>query len=88
VDGTCSDAKLVYLNAGDVPILAGKAAGVLIGERPTNKLIAEAAHIAAEQEIMPTGNIHATVEYLRHLAEVLTIRALSTALMRADKDFH
>ncbi len=87
-DGACSDVRLVYLNAGDIPIVAGKAASVLIGEKPTNELFAAAAHIAAKQVIMPTGNIHATVDYLRHLAEVLTIRALSTALTRADKDFH
>jgi carbon-monoxide dehydrogenase medium subunit len=88
VDGTFSEVRLVYLNAGDVPILASQAASVLVGEKPTNELFAEAAHIAAEQEIMPTGNIHATVDYLRHIAEVLTVRALSTALARINKDFH
>jgi CO/xanthine dehydrogenase FAD-binding subunit len=86
VDGTCSDVRLVYLNAGDVPILANRAARIIIGEKPTNELFVEAAHIAAEQEIMPTGNIHATVGYLRHIAEVLTVQALNTALTRINRD--
>ena len=77
----CCTNKLPY-----VPILADRAARVIIGEKPTNELFVEAAHIAAEQEIMPTGNIHATVGYLRHIAEVLTVKALNTALTRINRD--
>ena len=32
----------------------------------------------AQSEIEPSGDIHATVEFKRHLAKVLTIRALTT----------
>ena len=81
--GTCKEARLVYLNAGDGPIKAPNAAAMLTGEKPTQELITAAAHEAAENEIDPFGNVHATVEFQRHLARVLTQRALAQAFERA-----
>jgi len=81
-EGVCSDARLVYLNAGEIPISAVQAEAMLIGERPTAELFAEAAEMAATNEINPSGDIHASEPYLRHLGRVLTKRALSNALAR------
>jgi len=81
--GKCQLAKLVYLNAGDGPLEATQAAQLLLGELPSNELIDSAAHLASTQEISPFGNIHASVEYQRHLANVLTKKALKIAAKRA-----
>jgi CO/xanthine dehydrogenase FAD-binding subunit len=82
--GICKDAHLVYLNAGEIPISAVEAEAMLIGERPTPELFKAAADKAATDEINPSGDIHATERYLRHLGRVLTKRALTNALARVQ----
>lgn len=82
-NGICQSAKLVYLNAGDMPIEAKEAPGLLVGREPSVEAFEAAAKVAAEREVQPLGNIHASVPYLRRLAFVLTKRALDTAAMRA-----
>ena len=47
-------------------------------------VIDEAATIASEQEIDPFGSVHATESFQRHLAHVLTRRALQAAHVRAQ----
>jgi CO/xanthine dehydrogenase FAD-binding subunit len=81
--GNCLEARLVYLNAGERPIKASQSESVLIGQKPTPALFEEAATIGAEVEINPTGDIHASQAYLRHLGKILTVRALSKAHQRA-----
>jgi aerobic carbon-monoxide dehydrogenase medium subunit len=81
-DGRCSRAKMVYLNAGDGPMTAVAAAQLLLGERGSPALFAAVA-AAADAEIEPLGNVHAPVAYQRHLAGVLTRRALALAFSRA-----
>lgn len=83
--GKCERAKLVYLNAGDGPVDAGEAAQMLQGESIGAELIQSAARVASEKEVNPFGNIHASPEYQRHLAEVLTKRALNIATERAAR---
>ncbi|MFQ5525041.1 MAG: FAD binding domain-containing protein [Thermoanaerobaculia bacterium] len=82
-DGSIEAAKLVYLSAGEVPMVAEGAGGMLEGEQPSSELFAESASKAARDEIEPTDDIHATLAFKRHLAEVMTKRALSVALERA-----
>lgn len=83
--GKCQAAKLVYLNAGDGPVNAKGAASLLQNATVSEKLIDEAATLASQQEINPFGNIHASPEFQRHLARVLTKRALQQALERAGE---
>ncbi|HEX4962641.1 MAG TPA: xanthine dehydrogenase family protein subunit M [Thermoanaerobaculia bacterium] len=80
--GTCREARLVFLSAGDVPVVAMDAARLLAGQEITPQSIAAAAERAA-QEIRPFGDVHATAEFKRHLARVLTGRALRKAAERA-----
>lgn len=80
--GACREARLVYLNAGNGPIIAEQAARLLKGQVLSISTI-EAAAAAADREISPTGNVHCTPEYQRHLARVLTRRALQQAAKRA-----
>jgi carbon-monoxide dehydrogenase medium subunit len=82
--GVCERARLVYLNAGDIPLVAAQASGALSGRRLTPEIMDEAAALAAGSEIAPMGNVHATPEYQRHLARVLTRRALAMAAARAS----
>ncbi len=82
--GTCNEARLVYLNAGDGPVVAEKAAQILIGERPSETVFTAAANEAADNAIDPMGNVHTSIEFQRHLARVLTDRALQTAFERAQ----
>jgi carbon-monoxide dehydrogenase medium subunit len=78
--GACRHAALAYCNAGDRPILADGAA--LVGQVIGDAQIRDAAE-AAQRAIAPTGNVHASADYQRHLAGVLTRRALRVALDRA-----
>lgn len=83
--GKCRQARLVYLNLGDIPMVANQAAVALVGHIPSTDLIREVATHAARYEIDPAGDIHATVDYRRHLALVLGKRAIEKAVLRAKK---
>ena len=83
--GTCQEVKLVYLNAGDGPVDAREAAGLMAGQGISEELIESVSAVASEQEINPFGNIHASAEYQRHLARVLTKKALRIAAGRAGE---
>lgn len=82
-DGTCQDVRLAYCGAGDGPVLATEAAAALRGSRGGDDDIAAAAALAT-REVDPSGSIHASKEYQRHLAGVLTRRVLKTAMQRAQ----
>jgi carbon-monoxide dehydrogenase medium subunit len=84
-DGRCKEARMVYLNAGDGPVEAKRAADTLRGETYSEALVEEAARQASTEEIDPIGSVHATIEYQRHLAYVLTKRALKQAFEGAQK---
>lgn len=81
--GACTAAELVFLNAGDAPVRAGRAAAELVGEHPSGDLFESVAALAATREMEPYGNVHASAEYQKHLARVLAVRALQRAVERA-----
>ena len=81
--GQCEQARLVFLSIGDGPVDARQAAETLKGQAPTPELIRAAAEKAAEDEIDPGSDIHASAEYRRHLSKVLARRALTQAFARA-----
>ena len=83
-NGKCKQAKMVYLNAGDGPVDAKEAAKILQGEKLNDKLIESSAAVASEKEINPFGNVHTSAEFQRHLANVLTKKALKQATQRAE----
>jgi carbon-monoxide dehydrogenase medium subunit len=82
-NGSCKAAKIVFLSAGDRPVQARQAAELLKGQKPTTEAIQAAAEKAASVDIDPAGDIHATAEFRRHLANVLLQRALEEAFNRA-----
>ena len=81
-NGRCAAARLAFCSAGDGPVLASDAAAVLVGSELEEPGIAEAAS-TARGEIDPGGTIHAAPDFQRHLACVLTGRALRIARGRA-----
>jgi len=83
--GKCKKAKLVYLNAGEGPLEAQEAEKLLEGETLNDILIEEAAVTASEKEITPFGNMHASADFQRHLAKVLTQKTLKLATQRAGE---
>ena len=85
-NGKCRQARLVYLNAGDGPVDAKDTAKSLEGETLNDELIEDVAALASEKEINPFGNVHASPEFQRHLANVLTKNVLKLAAQRAVKD--
>lgn len=82
-DGRCREARLVYLSVGDAPVEATAAAGLLAGTDLGPEAVAAAADKASRDEMDPRGDIHATLEFKRHLARVLTGRAVRRAAERA-----
>jgi carbon-monoxide dehydrogenase medium subunit len=81
--GRCREARLVYLSAGDAPVQALEAARLLVGEDLSDAAIEAAAEKASRDEIRPAGDVHSSPEFKRHLARVLTRRALRKAADRA-----
>ena len=83
--GKCTEARIGLCNAGDRPVIATAASRSLVGKPIGAADIAEAAALV-QRGIDPGGSIHASKEFQRHIATVLTGRALSTASERARRD--
>ncbi len=77
-DGTCTQAALGIGGASPFPHALPEAGEILVGKRLDEAAIAEAANAAADL-IDPDGDLHATADYRRHLARVLTSRVLVAA---------
>jgi aerobic carbon-monoxide dehydrogenase medium subunit len=86
-DGLCKGARIALCNAGETPIFAAVASRSLVGERIAAAQIAAAAALV-QRSIDPTGSIHASKEFQRHLAGVLATRALTQAHERAQRREH
>jgi CO/xanthine dehydrogenase FAD-binding subunit len=80
--GTCASARIALLSVGDGPVLAAQAMAVLAGADLQEASLEEAAR-AAEAEVDPSADIHASSAYRRHLVRVLVRRALTQAAHRA-----
>ena len=80
--GLCAEARIGLCNAGDGPVFAAEAGESLVGRQIGAPEIDAAAELV-QRAIDPGGSIHASKEFQRHLAGVLTARALTTANQRA-----
>jgi carbon-monoxide dehydrogenase medium subunit len=81
--GRCREARLVFLAVGAGAVDARRAAAALAGAAPDEVALAEAARIAAEEEVAPTGDMHASADFKRHLVRTIAVRALRRASDRA-----
>jgi carbon-monoxide dehydrogenase medium subunit len=87
-DGVCEKARLTIVGMGDGPFRARTAEDVLTG-RPLDSNQSKDAFTEAAAKVVaavePADDVHASADYRRHLAGVLTTRALETALARSGK---
>jgi carbon-monoxide dehydrogenase medium subunit len=77
-DGTCEDVRIGLTHMGSTPLRASAAEEALRGQALDSASIGRAAEQAAEGT-EPPGDLNATPDYKRHLARVLTRRALEEA---------
>ena len=75
-EGIVEEAAIGLFSVGDGPILSAPGAAALVG-RPLSDATIEGAAGAAAADLDPPGDIHATSNFRRHLARVLTHRALA-----------
>lgn len=78
-DGIIEDARIAVGSVGPVPIRVPKAEEALEGEKPGDAVFAAAAE-EAYQAADPVDDIYGSADYKRHLARVLTRRALDDTL--------
>ena len=77
-DGTCADVRVGLTHMGSTPLRATAVEEALRGQPLTADSIAAAAENAAEGT-EPPSDLNASQDYKRHLARVLTKRALTAA---------
>ena len=77
-DGVISDARLAFAGVSDVPVRAGNAEELLVGERPSAELFAEAARVATA-DLDPPADLNGSPEYRKQVAAALVRRGLQAA---------
>ena len=85
-ESMCEHAKLILFSVGEGPVEAHNAEKLLIGQRLSDDVIREAAEVASSADIEPSNDIHATSGFRRHLAGVLSRRALWQAASRVGTE--
>jgi carbon-monoxide dehydrogenase medium subunit len=78
-DGTCADVRIGLTNMASTPLRARAAEEALRGRPLTAESLAAAAEHAADGTD-PPADLNASADYKRHLARVLTRRALERAM--------
>jgi len=86
-DGIISEARVAMMGVADTPIRRHDAEAVLVGKSLTDDVIA-ATVAAACDSLEPSRDLHASPDFRRHLASVLTARVLRTAWGRATGVCH
>lgn len=79
--GVIERASVTLAGVGVVPLRMPEIEHYLVGRSPTPEVIKAAAALA--EHITPMEDAHATADYRRHLARVLTERAIEDAAHRA-----
>jgi carbon-monoxide dehydrogenase medium subunit len=77
-DGHIAEARLGLTNMGSTPVRAREAEAAATGAQATAAACADAARLA-DEGTRPPSDLRAAEDYRRHLARVLTARALAAA---------
>jgi len=77
-NGTIAEARIGLTNMGQVPVRARAAENAAAGARASRDALRAAAD-SADEGTQPPGDLHGAPDYRRHLARVLTARALAAA---------
>jgi carbon-monoxide dehydrogenase medium subunit len=80
--GTIADAGIALSAVGLTTVHLSRAEDLLRGEPPSDELFAQAGEIASA-DCSPSADGRGPIDYKRHLAGVLTVRALRNATTRA-----
>lgn len=80
--GRIEEARLVLFGVGATPVRASGAEQTLGGEKPGPELFERAAAQVKDDLEDPLSDVHASADYRRHLAQVLTQRGLGEAAER------
>ena len=81
-NGKFVDARVCLASVAPKPILVEGASKALVGQ-PVNDASIQNAAEADREAASPISDMRGTAEYRKHLCEVLTRRALNTAVERA-----
>ena len=85
-DGTIASARLGLCSVGQTPVRASAAEALLKGKRPERDVWRAAAEAVIDALNEPPSDIHGSADYRRHLAGVMTQRALALAAERAERN--
>ena len=83
-DGAIEQARIALTGVGATPLRATAAEGLLVGHALEPDLVSRVIE-AVRAAIEPETDLHASSDYRRHLAGVLTGRALAAAWRRANE---
>lgn len=80
-DGAVISARAAYVSVAPVPLVL-ELTDAVVGQ-PATRADWPSAGALASARVDPDGDIHATATYRRHLADVLTVRAMTQAALNA-----
>jgi aerobic carbon-monoxide dehydrogenase medium subunit len=83
--GAIDRAAIALFGVSDMPVRVGAAEQTLVGQQPSEALFVEAAAIVSAS-LDPPSDDHASAQYRRHVAGVLTRRALDSVTTDAGRD--
>ena len=83
-DGVIKSARVCLASVAPTPLFVREAGDALVGKPANDESVQEAASIA-EEAARPITDMRGTIEYRKHLCNVLTRRALNTAIERAKE---
>jgi carbon-monoxide dehydrogenase medium subunit len=81
--GRCADSRIVLFGVADRAVRMAGAEALLDGSEPAAELLEQVGAKVAEEIEDPVSDVHASGDYRRHLANVLTRRGIEEAVGRA-----
>jgi aerobic carbon-monoxide dehydrogenase medium subunit len=84
-DGRCVEVRLALGGVSDIPLRMADIEERLRGVEPDPSVLADAAEMVGES-LEPPSDIHGSAEFRRHLAKVLTRKALLQAVEKAMEE--
>jgi carbon-monoxide dehydrogenase medium subunit len=79
-DATCTKARIALSGVADVPVRAKAAEAVLEGARLSDQSVVAEAAAATTSSFNPEGDVHASADYRKEVAQTLVRRAVAQAI--------
>ena len=84
-NGNIQSARITLASVAPIPLFVEEAANAIVGKEASEETVRIASGIASDAS-RPITDMRGTIEYRKHLCEVLTRRALMTAIERAKEN--